>query len=131
MEFLYIVLTLALSIGAAFLFRYLENKGLLKSQDLLLVMQMYGLGTAIVKELRLQKEAEILKISQIAYNTVEYVYIVSQELEDNKLIKVTNEYIEKQFILLELELTDNRKIIVDELIKIGVDNKLLQMNVLE
>jgi len=126
MDLLYIVLVIAFAFGLAILFRYLEKKGWIKSEDLFIVMNMFGLTTAIVKELNLKKEAEILKIGQVAYNTVEYIYAISQDMEDEELVKITNVYVEKQFRLLGIELTDNRRVIVEELIKIGLDNKLIQ-----
>lgn len=120
---LYIILAIGIAFGVAYLVSYLRRKNLLKQEDLLFAIRALDLSLKIVSEMRLDKEDKIKQISQIVIDSLEFGISLYNTEEDVKANAV--EYAYELCNTFDIELTDNRKEIIRELIEITFNEKYI------
>ncbi|MBO5095249.1 MAG: hypothetical protein J6B98_00030 [Bacilli bacterium] len=118
--------TILISIGVvvlvltfAVVVSYLLKNSSIRKEDLETVKQVFKLTTNVIDELNLKQEEQIMSISQIVVSSLDFAIVISN---DDDQIK---DEAYKQAILLceqfKLELTEERKNIILQLINIGLD----------
>ena len=120
---LYAILAIGIAFGVAYLVSYLRRKNLLKQEDLLFAIRALDLSLKIVSEMRLDKESQIKKISQIVIDSLEFgvsLYNTEEDVKENAL-----EYAYELCNSFNIELTENRKDIIKELIEITFNEKYI------
>lgn len=120
---LYVLLSVGIAFGVAYLVSYLRRKNLLKQEDLMFAIKALDLSSKVVSEMRLDKEKEIKTISQIVIDSLEFgvsLYNTEEDVKDNAI-----EYAYELCNSFEIELTDNRKEIIKELIEITFNEKYI------
>ena len=120
---LYVLLSVGIAFGVAYLVSYLRRKNLLKQEDLMFAIKALDLTIAIVDELNLKHETEIKQISQIVIDSLEFgvsLYNTEEDVKDNAI-----EYAYELCNSFDIELTDNRKEIIKELIEITFNEKYI------
>ena len=117
---LYVILAIGIAFGITWLVSYLRRKDLLKQEDLLFAAKILDLSVKIINELELQREEEIRRISLVVQDSLEYaISIFNSEID---VIENAYEYALDLCLALDIELTDNRKEIIRELITITFNN---------
>jgi hypothetical protein len=120
---LYVLLSVGIAFGVAYLVSYLRRKNLLKQEDLMFAIKALDLSSKVVSEMRLDKEKEIKTISQIVIDSLEFgvsLYNTEEDVKDNAI-----EYAYELCNSFDIELTDNRKEIIKELIEITFNEKYI------
>ena len=120
---LYVILAVGIAFGVAYLVSYLRRKNLLKQEDLLFAIRALDLSLKVVSEMRLDKESQIKKISQIVIDSLEFgvsLYNTEEDVKENAL-----EYAYELCNSFNIELTENRKDIIKELIEITFNEKYI------
>lgn len=116
----YVILAVGIAFGITWLVSYLRRKDLLKQEDLLFAAKILDLSVKIINELELQREEEIKRISLVVQDSLEYaISIFNSEID---VIENAYEYALDLCLALDIELTDNRKEIIRELITITFNN---------
>lgn len=116
----YVILAVGIAFGITWLVSYLRRKDLLKQEDLLFAAKVLDLSVKIISELELQREEEIKRISLVVQDSLEYaISIFNSEID---VIENAYEYALDLCLALDIELTDNRKEIIRELITITFNN---------
>jgi hypothetical protein len=118
---LYAIGVLVLVIGFLIGIKQLKKKGIIDSDDVLFAVKVLDLSIAIVDELDLKNESEIKKISQIVVDALEFA--VAQLQDSENVIGETVDYCYEVCDELGIELTDSRKILIGQLVSIGLDNR--------
>lgn len=110
-----VIFTLAFAIGVT----YLLKNSAIKKEDLETVKQVFKLTANVIDELNLKQEDQIMSISQIVVSSLDFAIVISNEDAEIK------EAAYRQSLLLceqfKLELTEERKNIILQLINIGLD----------
>ena len=106
-----------LSIGA----KFLNTKGIISNEQLLFVAKTFDLTMKIIDELNLKKEKQILAIADIVNDSIEYVIAINENPET--IVDRAYEYAVDKCITFGIELTDNRKDILRQLIVAGLNFK--------
>lgn len=120
---LYVILAVGIAFGVAYLVSYLRRKNLLKQEDLMFAIKALDLSLKIVSEMRLDKEKEIKNLSIIIIDSLEFgisLYDTEEDVKENAL-----EYAYELCNSFNIELTDNRKEIIKELIEITFNEKYI------
>ena len=120
---LYIILAVGIAFGVAYLVSYLRRKNLLKQEDLKFATKALNLTMTMVDELNLKHETEVKQISQIVIDSLEFgvsLYNTEEDVKENAL-----EYAYELCNSFNIELTDNRKEIIKELIEITFNEKYI------
>ena len=120
---LYVILAIGIAFGVAYLVSYLRRKNLLKQEDLMFAVKALDLSLKVVSEMRLDKESQIKKISQIVIDSLEFgisLYNTEEDVKENAV-----EYAYELCNTFDIELTDNRKEIIRELIEITFNEKYI------
>lgn len=120
---LYVILAIGIAFGVAYLVSYLRRKNLLKKEDLMFAIKTLGLSLKVVSEMKLDKESQIKKISQIVIDSLEFGISLYNTEEDVKANAV--EYAYELCNTFDIELTDNRKEVIRELIEITFNEKYI------
>ena len=121
---LYMFLAIGIAFGIAYLVSHLRRKNIIKQEDLKFAMNLLGIGLKIVSELNLQKEAEVVRISEIVVDSLEYAISFFDTEQDviNNAYKYSLELCE----VIKIDLTDSRKDLLMELITIVFNNNYIQ-----
>ena len=122
---LYVFLAIGIAFGLTWLISYMRRKELLKQEDLMFAIKALGLSLKVVSEMRLDKEKEIKIISQIVIDSLEFgvsLYDTEEDVKDNAI-----KYAYELCNSFEIELTDNRKEIIKELIEITFNEKYIDV----
>lgn len=120
---LYVILAVGITFGVAYLVSYLRRKNLLKQEDLMFAIKALDLSLKVVSEMRLDKESEIKFISQAVIDSLEFgisLYDTEEDVKENAL-----EYAYELCNSFNIELTENRKDIIKELIEITFNEKYI------
>ena len=120
---LYVILAIGIAFGVAYLVSYLRRKNLLKQEDLMFAVKALDLSLKVVSEMRLDKESQIKKISQIVIYSLEFgisLYNTEEDVKENAV-----EYAYDLCLSFDIELTDNRKEMIQELIEITFNEKYI------
>ena len=120
MDFVYaliiVVAVLAIAIGVL----YAVRKNYISSKDLEIIKNVFNLSTAIIDELNLKQEDLIMQISQIVLSSLDFAIVISNnndEIKDaayNQACQLCSDF--------KIELTESRKMIIKQLIEIGMSN---------
>lgn len=111
-------------IGLTFIINKLRKNNIISSEDLSIVQKLFSLSISIVDELDLKNEDKILQISNIVLCAIDYsnnIFLEPEQVAENAL-KKCYELCEE----LNIELTENRKLILAQLINVGLSNKYKQ-----
>ena len=95
----------------------LTKKIAVNKNELAIVQQIFNLSTNLVDELNLKNEDKILQISQIIDSGITFAIV----LDDENQKEIVKKYTYEQCELFGIELTENRKQIIEQLIDIGLD----------
>ena len=116
---IWIILTLVGLIGFAFLIRYSTNKGYVKESDINFVIAMFDLTMAIVDELDLQKEKEIKNIATYVDLGLKFAKKISA---NDNMYDVIVDYTIDLCETNNIEVTDQRKLIIQQLTQIALND---------
>lgn len=120
---LYVLLSVGIAFGVAYLVSYLRRKNLVNKEDLLFATKALNLSTKIVDELNLKHEKEIKVISQIVIDSLEFG--ISLYNTEESVIENAYNYACDLCLSMDIELTDARKEIMRELINITFQNQYI------
>lgn len=122
-DMLYLIILIVYAIGLVYGIRYLRRKDYIASEDLLFAAKVLDLSLKIIDELNLQKEKQIKTITQIVIDSLEFAVSISKNIEEIK--ENAYRYAIDLCLSFGIELTENRKEIIRQLIEIGLQNKYL------
>ena len=95
----------------------LTKKITVSKNELQIVQQIFNLSANLIDELNLKNEDKILQISQIIDSGITFAIV----LDDGNQKEMVKRYAIEQCNLFGIELTENRKQLIDQLIDIGLD----------
>ena len=95
----------------------LTKKITINKNELAIVQQIFNLSASLIDELNLKNEDKILQISQIIDSGITFAVVLTDENQKEMVKKYTYEQCE----LFGIELTENRKQIIEQLTDIGLD----------
>jgi hypothetical protein len=114
-----------IAIGIFIGVKYLQRKGIISKEDVLIIARYFDLGLNIIKELKLEKEDKILFIGNLVNDSIEYVIAVFDNEEDiNNLAEEAYMFVVDKCIAFNIELNENRINIIKTLINIGLKKAL-------
>lgn len=120
MDFIYALLIVVAVLAIAVGVMYLVKKNYISTKDLETIKSIFGLSTAIIDELNLKAEDKIMQISQIVLSSLDFAIVISNNNEEIKDVAL------RQALQLcadfKIEMTDSRKLIIEQLISIGIEN---------
>lgn len=119
-EIIYTLLVVAVALAGAYL---LTKYTKIKKDDLETVKTLFNLSVAVIDELNLKSEDKILEIATIVNSSIDYAIVFSEdnvELED-----VAFEYCVKVCKQLNINIDENRTVIIKELI--GIASKQIKL----
>lgn len=119
----YVLLSVGIAFGLTWLLSYMRKNKIFEQEDLLRAIKILDLNLRIVSELRLDKEKEILQISQIVIDALEYGIDYYNNPDD--VIENANNYALELCAVFGIEMTDSRREILWELINITFNNKYI------
>lgn len=114
-----------LTIGA----KLLNTRGIITNEQLLFVAKTFDLTLKIIDELNLEKEKQLLTIANIVQDSIEYVIAINEN--PNNMVEEAYNYAVDKCIVLGIELTDNRREILLQLITAGLNLKIAKDDVVE
>lgn len=117
----WIISIIASVIGLVYLVSYLRKKNYVAKEDLIFVSELLNLSLKIIDELNLEKEKQIKKISQIVVDAINFS--IGLYDDETELVNKSYEYAIELCKQTGIEITENRKEIIRELIIIGLQNK--------
>ena len=119
----YVLLSVGIALGLTWLLSYIRKNKIFEQEDLLRAIKLLDLNLRVVSELRLDKEEEVLQISQIVIDALEYGINYYNNPDD--VIKNANDYALELCAILGIEMTESRREILWELINITFNNKYI------
>lgn len=122
---LYVLAAVILSLGIAFSVSYLRKNNYISTDDLKFASEILGLTSAIIMELNLKQEPEIKKLTSIITNSLSYSVALYGENGEN-VIDESIKYAEDLCADYGIELTENRKMIIEKLIIVAYQNKFMK-----
>lgn len=117
---LYMILAAGVAFGIAYVVSYLRKKDLVGKENLLFAIKILDLSMKVVNELNLEKEEFIADIAIIVRDSLEYA--ISLYNDEQRILENAYDYAIDLCLALEIELTDNRKDIIRELVHIAFSN---------
>lgn len=117
---LYMILVAGVAFGIAYVVSYLRKKDLVGKENLLFAIKILDLSMKVVNELNLEKEEFIADIAIIVRDSLEYA--ISLYNDEQRILENAYDYAIDLCLALEIELTDNRKDIIRELVHIAFSN---------
>jgi hypothetical protein len=122
---LFVLVAVVLSLGLAFGVSYLRRNNYITSEDLKFASEILGLTSAIIMELNLKQETEIKKLTSIITNSLSYSIALYGENGEN-VIEESIKYAEELSVDYGIELTENRRMIIEKLVVIAYQNKFMR-----
>ena len=120
MDFIYALLIVVAVLAIAVGVMYLVKKNYINTKDLETIKSIFGSSTAIIDELNLKAEDKIMQISQIVLSSLDFAIVISNNNDEIKDAAL------RQALQLcadfKIEMTDSRKLIIEQLIAIGIEN---------
>ncbi len=117
---IYMLAAILAAVGITFTITKLRLSGKLKQEDLLMAIRLLNLSLKVVSELRLDKEKEILSISELVIDGLEYA--VSHFDTEQDIILNAYEFALEIGNSFNMNLTEERKDLLRELIIIVFEN---------
>ena len=109
---------LLIVVGVNVLVYFVVKKMTISKEQISTIKELFGLSIAVIDELNLKQEEEIMRISNICYNALDLAYVI------NDIIENAYNYAINTMEKVGLETSENRQRIVRTLIEIGVDTIL-------
>lgn len=113
---------LLIVVGVNVLVYFVVKKMTISKQQISTIKELFGLSIAVIDELNLKQEEEIMRISNICYNALDLAYVINDNRND--IIENAYNYAINTMKKVGLETNANRQRIVKTLIEIGVDTIL-------
>lgn len=123
MTIIYVIGIIIGVVGMVFGVAYLRKNNYVKESDLVFVSTLLGIGIEILNEMNLDKEKEILKIGSIVQDSINFAIGLFEDTED-VYIKAC-EYAYNLCEQAGIEVTDSRRNIIQQLIKLGLEIKVV------
>ena len=113
---------LLIVVGVNVLVYFVVKKMTISKQQISTIKELFGLSIAVIDELNLKQEEDIMRISNICYNALDLAYVLNDNKDD--IIENAYNYAINTMEKVGLETNENRQRIVRTLIEIGVDTIL-------
>ena len=113
---LYIFLAIVIAVGITIVVKKLREKGKLSQEDLLMAINLLNLSKRVVSELRLDKEEQLLTISGLVIDGLEYAASNFDDTQD--ILENAYAFALEISVVLGVELDENRKELLRDLIVI-------------
>jgi Tfp pilus assembly protein PilE len=123
MTIIYVIGIVVVVVGMVFGIAYLRKNNYVKESDLIFVSSILGIGIEILEELNLDKEKEILKISGIVQDSINFAIGMFDNV-DNTYEKAC-EYAYNLCEQSGIQVTDSRRNIIQQLIRLGLEIKVV------
>lgn len=104
--------------GVNIIIYFVVKKITITKEQIATIRELFGLSVAIIDELNLKQEKEIMRISGIVTNALDLAYVLNDNKDD--IIKNAYNYTINTMEKLNLEVNENREKIVRTLIELGV-----------
>ena len=121
---LYMILAVVIAAGLAYIVSVARRKNIIKQEDLLFAIKALDLSLKTVSELRLDQEEEIVRLTEIIIDSLEYAV----SFFDTEMDIICNAYAYSLELcdIARIELTETRKDLLMELITIVFNDKYIQ-----
>ena len=123
MTIVYVLGIVVVVVGMVFGVAYLRKNNYVKESDLVFVSTILGIGIEILNELNLKNEKEILKISFIVQDSINFA--IGMFDDTNDIYIKSCEYAYNLCEQAGIEITDSRRNIIQQLIKLGLEIKVV------
>jgi hypothetical protein len=123
MNIVYIIGIVIGVVGLVFGVAYLRKNNYVKESDLVFVSTVLGIGIEILDEMNLAKEKEILKITSIVQDSINFA--VGMFDNTNDTYEKACEYAYNMCEQAGIQLTDSRRNIIQQLIRLGLEIKVV------
>ena len=118
-----LILFVIIAIGSVFGIGYLRKNGYVKSEDLLFVIKTFDLTISILDELNIRNESQIKSLANMVLDGLKFAYQVDgRPIAEIKLLAL--EYVLQLAELNKITITQNRLAIIQQLIDLGLAQKL-------
>lgn len=121
----YILGGVLVAVGLVYLVAFLRKNNYVKKEDLQIVSQILGLNIAILSELKLKNEKEIKLIANTIKNALDQSVKLYDIIDIDEVRKETYEYVIKELESFNIKITDERKLIIEQLINLAIQEKAL------
>lgn len=108
--------------------KYVQRKGYLVNEDLVKVIKTFNLSMNFIKELKLNKEPEILKIADIVNDALEMALALGKAKDIKEIEKIVIDKVNKTCGSFSIVITPDREMLITELVKIGLENKFVKID---
>ena len=113
-----LLFALLVVIGVNIVVYFVVKKLTITREQIATIRELFGLSVAVIDELNLKQEKEIMRISGIVTNALDLAYVINDNRND--IIENAYNYAINTMEKLNLEVNENREKIVRTLIEIGV-----------
>lgn len=120
---LYVIGTAIFVVMFSIVIKILIDKKILTKEVVSFVAKTFNLTSKLVDELNLKKEKQILMIADIVNDSIEYILAIMDN--PNSMVDEAYNYAVDKCLAFGIELTDNRKDILRQLIVAGLNLKLM------
>jgi len=120
---LYVIGTAIFVVMFSIVIKILIDKKILTKEVVSFVAKTFNLTSKVVDELNLKKEKQILMIADIVNDSIEYILAIMDN--PNSMVDEAYNYAVDKCLAFGIELTDNRKDILRQLIVAGLNLKLM------
>jgi len=120
---LYVIGTAIFVVLFSIVIKILIDKKILTKEVVSFVVKTFNLTSKVVDELNLKKEKQILMIADIVNDSIEYILAIMDN--PNSMVDEAYNYAVDKCLAFGIELTDNRKDILRQLIVAGLNLKLM------
>lgn len=123
MSIVYVLGIIVAVVGLVFGVAYLRKNNYVKESDLVFVSTVLGISIEILNEMNLKNEKEILKLSSIIQDSLNFA--IGMFDDKNDTYAKACEYAYNLCEQAGIEVTDNRRDIIQKLIKLGLEIKVV------
>jgi len=120
---LYVIGTAIFVVMFSIVIKILIDKKILTKEVVSFVAKTFNLTSKLVDELNLKKEKQISLIADIVNDSIEYILAIMDN--PNYMVDEAYNYAVDKCLAFGIELTDNRKDILRQLIVAGLNLKLM------
>ena len=120
---LYVIGTAIFVVLFSIVIKILIDKKILTKEVVSFVTKTFNLTSKVVDELNLKKEKQILMIADIVNDSIEYILAIMDN--PNSMVDEAYNYAVDKCLAFGIELTDNRKDILRQLIVAGLNLKII------
>ena len=109
---------LLIVVGVNIIIYLVVKKLTITKEQIATIRELFGLSVAVIDELNLKQEKEIMRISSIVTNALDLAFVLNDNQDD--IIENAYNYAINTMEKLNLEVNENREKIVRTLIEIGI-----------